>query len=327
MWPFTGFRRRSLKKPDGHGPPISIPTMRELTTSEKLLNAVNQKALLHPLTLYPFVIGAAAAAWSGMIDFSQASFFLALGGLLGGPAHYFYTRFFRGDKLAEKYVRECQELVKSLRDQKVERLKLTSEDCDAEGFEEGRREADEVTRAYEALDAYLMKQETNQRLDIPRWRDLAEETFLEAMGLISQALALFVGLEQIDAKKLKREKKALEAKLAELGKSDFAERDAAEKQLKACSGRIEQFEQNEKRVQLLIAQANDLESALQTALMEVAQLPQSGSSVILTNGESATRLEIAVRAARRVEERLRNLSSLEESESDREYFEKGISQE
>lgn len=327
IWPFTGPVRRSPKTPDGHGPPKSVPTMRELTNSEKLLKAVNQKALLHPLTLYPFVIGAAAALWSGMIDLSQLSFFLALGGLLGGPAHYFYTRFFRADRLAEEYVKECQEMVKSYRDQTVAQLKLTSNECDAQGFEEGRKEADEVTRAYEALDAYLIKQEANERLDIPRWRDLAEETFLEAMGLISQALAIHVGLQQIDVKKLKREKKALEAKLAELGKSDFTERDAAEKQLKACSGRIEQAEQGGKRVTLLIAQANDLESALQTALMEVAQLRQDGSSVNHTNGESATRLEIAVRAARRVEERLRNLSSVEESESDREYFDIGRSRE
>jgi hypothetical protein len=301
--------------------------MRELTSSDKLLSAVNQKALLHPLTLYPLVIGAAAAAWSGMIDLSQASFFLALGGLLGGPAHYFYTRFFRGDKLAEEYVRECQEKVRELRDQKVEQLKLTSETCDDQGFEEGGREAREVARAYEALDAYLISQQSSERLDISRWRQLAEETFLEAMGIINQALAIHVGLTKVDVKKLKREKKKLEAELSQLKSKDFVKRDSTEKQLEACNNRIDQVEKSEKRIHLLLTQANDLETALQTALMEVTQLPKGDYSANFNTGESATRLEIAVRAARRVEERLKNLSSVDESEDDRQYFDAGHSNE
>ena len=84
--------------------------------------------------------------------------------------------------------------------------------------------------------------------------------------------------------------------------------------------RLDRYRRRAEELQTLIAQLNELETALETTYLEVVDLVGQEASAGLFESGAAAHLERAVAAARRVEQRLRGFGSAD-TRADEEYLE------
>ena len=75
--------------------------------------------------------------------------------------------------------------------------------------------------------------------------------------------------------------------------------------IEAHTTRLDRYRQREEELRTLLAQLNELETALATAYLEIVDLVGQDTSAGLFESGAAAHLERAVEAARRVEQRLR----------------------
>lgn len=269
---------------------------------EAVNRAVRKEALQHPLTLLP-----AAGAGVGILSILAfgvtpvgALVTLALGFVAATSwgFHYILT----GEQRAAKYVARLREKRMQLQRHEVERIE---EDCDGAGFALGAKEARELTEAYAKLVAFLERGlEENGGYERTQFRVLAEDAYREGVGILRQALSIFAALRGIDVEKLERE---LAAWQLQSSRTNAGDKQALASQMSTHQKRIEAYRQREERLSQLIAESNRLEGALETTYLQAAELAGREGSRSLVTGGAAAELERAVGAARKTEERLREL--------------------
>jgi GH24 family phage-related lysozyme (muramidase) len=180
--------------------------------------------------------------------------------------------------------------------------------CDEVGFSEGAKEANELLRAYRNLVEFLRGQnQDGQNLTAERFRTLADDAYNEGAAVLEQALNVFIALSQIDVDDLEAELARWEE---EARRSREKVDEALSRRIASHRRRIENYHEQERLVQQLLAESDAIETALETCSLEASELmgTQNIERTFLTGG-AGTRLEKAMESARRVEERLRSNDS------------------
>lgn len=304
-------RLRSLVQATGQPPLDHKPTAEDFSP-RAVQRAVLQETLQHPATILPAALATVAALWSAAINLSPASLMAVLGFGFVSAGAWVINYVGRGNTLVEHHIQKLRALRVEYERREVENLVLA---CRQAGFLAGAKEAQELTVAYDKLHHFLGEQRAVQgNAASERFRVLAEETYRHGVAILQRALNLFQALQRIDVDTLERERKAWIGQRAHEGASASLERN-----IDAHTKRLERYRQREEELRAIIAQLNELETALETAHLEVVDLVGQGAGGGLFDSDVASHLERAVEAARRAEQRLRGFGD-EDTRADEEYL-------
>jgi hypothetical protein len=308
-------RFSQLLRPSEASLPERKPTAEDFTP-RAVQRAVLQETLQHPATILPGALATVAALWSVAIDLSPTSLVAMLGLGFVGAAAWVVNYIGRGETLAEKHVQQLRALRVEYDRREVETL---VRDCNRLGFGEGAKEAGELTAAYQKLYDFLLQQQAGQeKASGERFRVLAEDTYRHGVSLLHQALNLFQALQHIDVATLERERDTWIRQQQRLGTSESLERN-----ITAHTKRLERHRERTEEFHKLIAQINELETALENAYLEVIDLVGPEAAARVLESGAATRLETAIASAHRVEQRLRGLDDPVTRDADNVYREAG----
>jgi hypothetical protein len=279
--------------------------------------AVFSEAIQHPTTLFPAAIALLSGLYMGLVSFDETSLAVTLVSGLFSLASWIYHYFVRGETVAENYIKELKEKRKDYKKQQVEDIE---ERCKAAGFTEGQQAARELLEAYTRLYQFLkekskqVKSMTAQRLII-----LAEETYDQGVQFLNKALVLYQALVQIDEKKLIKELRAWQEEVKNLEKyknKNEEQKDLViqvlQEKINSHRKRLELFSGRGETLKQLMDQCEVLEATLDSAYLEVVDLIDSDPLMSIKHDNAASNLERAVAAARKAEDRLRNLGKQEE---------------
>jgi hypothetical protein len=273
---------------------------------------VLRDTLQHPATILPAALAAVAALWSAAIDLSPASLMAMLGCGFVGAAAWVINYVGRGNTLAEQHVQTLRALRAEYERREVEALALT---CNSAGFLAGAKEVQELTTAYQKLHRFLEEQTGQGSTSSERFRVLAEDTYRHGVALLHRALNLFRALQGVDVAALEQERQAWITQQEHEGPSESLARN-----IEAHTKRLDRYHRRQEELRALLAQLNELETALETAYLEVVDLVGQEAGGRLFESGAAAHLQIAVEAARRVEQRLRGFGG-EDTRADEEYLE------
>jgi hypothetical protein len=261
--------------------------------------AVLKDTLQHPATILPGALAAVAALWSLAIELSPTSLLAMLGFGFASATAWVINYVGRGDTLAARHIQTLRTLRVEYAHREVETLALH---CQHAGFHDGAKEARELTAAYQKLNSVLLKpQRGGESANNERFRVLAEDTYRHGVLILRQALSLFQALHRIEVATLEQERQAW------IKQQQHAPSASLERNIEAHGTRLERYRKRAEELHELMAQVNELETALETAYLEIVDLAGRSTSPILFDSGAAARLQTAVAAARRVEQRLRRL--------------------
>jgi hypothetical protein len=280
-------------------------------------HAVFSEAIQHPTTLFPAAIALLSGLYMGLVSFDETSLAVTLVSGLFSLASWIYHYFVRGEAIAENYIKELKEKRKDYKKQQVEDIE---ERCKAAGFTEGQQAARELLEAYTRLYQFLkeksvkVKSKTAQRFMI-----LAEETYDQGVQFLNKALVLYQALVQIDEKKLINELRAWQEEVKGLEKyknKNEEQKDlviqALQEKIDSHRKRLELFSGRGETLKQLMDQCEVLEATLDSTYLEVVDLIDSDPLMSVKHENAASNLERAVSAARKAEDRLRNLGKQQE---------------
>jgi chromosome segregation ATPase len=267
---------------------------------------VLKDTLQHPLTILPAAVSAVSLMYMGLISFDPRSFGIGFGAALFGAAAWVVNYFFRGEQFAGARIRRLRAAREAQREAAAAALRAA---CEAERFPRGVDAAGDLAAAYAKLQGLLAQQAEAGKASAVRFAVLADDTYREGMQLLHAALDTHRALRGIDADKLRGELSAWQTELRSLDQRARPEaasgrREALETRIAGHERRLASYEDRHTALQRLLAQCEALESALETAYLEVLDLGHEKDQ--LFQGQAASRLERAVAAARLVENRLRN---------------------
>lgn len=279
-----------------------LPTEKDFSGGA-VQKAVLKETIQHPATIIPLGIagGFTGLMILGLMAVTPVTLVVPLiAGLTGGAA-WIYNYSVHGKGFASKYIEGLREQLEQLRS---EELSTVKQECREAGFEEGYKETKELESAYIKLRTYLEKKaQAGQELDAARYQSLAKEIYREGVKLLRSALEAHKALQTIDIESLKRDRKTY-AKQLEKSKTDSESR-GLEAKIKNHDDRIMVYEKHGEIVYQLMVQLEELEGVLENSYLELVDLTQGRG--LTTTAESVSRLERAVQAARRVEEKLRGI--------------------
>ena len=280
-----------------------IPTSADFTP-EAVRRAVLSETVQHPGTIIPLAVSGVAVAWWLLIGGGWEPALVMGAGAVVGASVWLYNFFGRGAQLANAHVEKLREKRAASRLQEGEALE---EDCASAGFEDGEREARGLREAYEKLSRFLEDQATDGRmLDAVRFQALAEDTYDQGKVILRRALNAYQALEQLNVAGLETEKKSWERRLTKLD-STSSEAEALKRNIASHQRTVDLCHQRQAQVGELLVEANNLEQTLLSSFIEVTDLIGEGAGALFRDRGAASRLEDAVSAARRVEERLRGI--------------------
>lgn len=271
------------------------------------------ETLQHPLTTF----SAAAAVLSGvyMLAFgaNSTSLLLAVGAGFVSVGTFIFNYFIRGEKLAQKYVRERLEQQRANREQEIVAVR--------DGFKkivskEGEQAALELHQAYQKFKNFLQERETKSAsMQAMRLMILAEETYLQGVEVLRTILEITRALKEIDVEKLEREVQSWQAqrqKIQSAGDGGSRELSALERRIELNQRRIDFYRQRQSALAELFVEAEACEAGLDEAYMQFAGAETAKALPKSNVDDAITRLERAVTAARRVETRIRNMQAGDE---------------
>jgi DNA repair exonuclease SbcCD ATPase subunit len=280
-------------------------------SNKAVTQAVFSEAIQHPTTLFPAAIALLSGLYMGLVSFDETSLAVAVGSGLLSLVSWIYHYFIRGETIAANYIKELKEKRKDYKKQQVEDIE---ERCQAAGFTEGQQAAKELLEAYTRLYQFLkekskkVKSKTAQRFMI-----LSEETYDQGVKFLNKALVLYQALDQIDEKKLIKELRAWQEEVKSL---ESEEKDKEQKKLvikllqekiNSHRKRLELYSGRSETLKQMLDQCEVLEATLDSTYLEVVDLIDGEPFMSAKHDNAASNLERAVVAARKAEDRLRNL--------------------
>ena len=291
---------------------VDVPRPEDFS-NKAVAQAVFSEAIQHPTTLFPAAVALLSGLYMGLVSFDATSLAVTVGSGLLSLASYIYHYFIRGDKIAENYIKELKEKRKDYKKQQVEDIE---EKCKAAGFTEGQQAARELLEAYTRLYQFLkekskkVKSQTAQRFMI-----LAEETYDQGVQFLNKALVLYQALVQIDEKKLIKELRTWQEEVKNLEKyrnKDEEKKDLVvqvlQEKINSHRKRLELFSERGETLKQMMDQCEVLEATLDSTYLEVVDLIHDDPFFMSSkHNNAASNLERAVTAARKAEDRLRNL--------------------
>jgi len=314
-------RRRRRRRPRVRHAPLGKKPSASDFTQQAVNRTILSDTIQHPATVFPMAGALLAGLWSAVFGLTAASFFGMLAGSFVGLGAWVYNFFIQGEKLAEAHVQELRAL---RAEHEIHETRDIEDSCRQAGFDEGAKEAAELTAAFQNLRRFLSEQTQGGRsLSAQRFQVLAEDTYQAGMSILRKALNIFQALRDIDVETLGAELNAWKEDRRQLaGDATDVERRVLDQKIEAHTKRITLYRESENQLGQLVAQSNALETALETAYLEVADLVGDNTGNLLASGGATTELERAVDAARSVEAKLSGLGH-EDTSADQEYLEAG----
>jgi hypothetical protein len=280
-------------------------------TPEAIQRAVLAETLQHPATILPWAGSVVAGVWTLLMGATPESVIALMTGLFAGTAAWVVNFYIRGDERARSHVEKLRAL---RRDHDVESLEELVENCVSANFKQGAKEAAELKQAYLKFGEFLSgRPRRSDDLQSQRLSVLAEDTYREGRAILAKALQVFKALQSVNVEALKAERNELQRKLKNCKKTQVK---SFEQQLEVQQKRIELYEKQEGLLEQLITESNELEAALETAYLEAVDLVAHDAELTTWQSGAGLRLERAVEAARRAEERLRELGNGTRPEDD-----------
>lgn len=293
---------------------VKKPTADDFTGGA-VSGAVLKDALTHPATIFPAALSILSVAWTVMINPSPASVGAAVAFLVVSGGSFVYNFVVKGP---QKAVERVQELRVQRREAEVSELALLAQRCTEAGFVDGARDAQDLTTVYQSLITYLSGQAQDDA-SIDSFRVLADDTFKQGMQTLAQALATYKAIGTIDKRKLNSELKTWRSQLELMGAKAHG-RATLEAQIGNNEQRLELLDESTAKLELLIAQVNEIETALQSTYLELVALGSRDPREFLSaDGGAVNRLKAAVTATRRVHERLHGDTSVAYAEKRNKY--------
>lgn len=291
---------------------------RDTSTAGNIERAVFLDALQHPTTLAPAALGVLSAIWMGAFGVSATPVKSALAGGLFAAASWVFHYFVRGEKIAAKY---AQKQIARQQEAEAASKQAFEQQFFEIGFSEGVRAARELDTAYSQLNDFLNQEQA--RGTVARFRSLADDCYREGRQLLGQALALKRALRAVDANALTREQALWRKQVAGMAAETPAAR-SLQTRIDSHQRRLDLYARRQAALQDLLTECDVLEAALESAYLEAVDLVRSDVQLAQSQGAAAN-LEQAVRAARRVEDRLRGLEQGPDDHEDDVYREAGSS--
>ena len=289
----------------GKGEPERVPTADDFS-SKAVNRAVLVETVQHSATTVPAAIAAVCGMWWVLIAPNPTAIGLCLLTGFTSVASWVTNYFLRGETFAEKHIAKLRAFRE--RHKRTEAGSLR-EDFGRQNFHVGVNAVTELSSAYQKLYTYLRERMAmGKNLSAERFLMLAEDTYDQGLQILQKALYIFQTLESIDAEKLEREVEEWRVQLEELRKEGGDEHRSDIETLTTIISsnekRLQRYREREEEMQKLLAECERLEGALESACLDILDLVGTGDK-IFTDGSASRRLETAVTAARRVEERLR----------------------
>jgi hypothetical protein len=286
-------------------------------SNKAVAQAVFSEAIQHPTTLFPAAIALLSGLYMGLVSFDATSLAVTVGSGLFSLASYIYHYFIRGETIAENYIKELRERGKVYKKQQVEDIE---ERCKVAGFTEGQQAAKELLEVYTRLYQFLKeKSKKAKSKTAQRFMILAEESYDQGVKFLHKALGLYQALVQIDEKKLIKELRAWQKEVKNLEKyknKDKEQKDLVievlQEKINSHRKRLELFSERGETLKQMLDQCEVLEATLDSTYLEVVDLIDGESFVSVKHDNTASNLERAVTAARKAEDRLRNMGRQQE---------------
>lgn len=287
-------------------------------TSGKVERKVFLETIQHPATIFPAAMAAVSVLYMALISFSPQSFsaMFLFGAVSAGS--WVFNYFIRGEKLGAQYVQRLREAREQNMTTRASRL---AEECSYSNFEEGEKQINELEEAYAKLRAYLLeKVRVNNSINAERFLALAQDTHDQGVAILQAAFEAHQAIHEIDMRTLLRERDSLQKERKRASDSESILIDA---KIESHSKIIELYNEQERRINQLLAECERLESALKSAYLQVTVSESGVLETIATQGRVASSLEQAVNAARLVEQKIRALGGNSAAE-DQEYLSAGL---
>lgn len=276
--------------------------------------AVLKETLQHPLTILPMAAAGCGVIVGVAFGMTPGLFLGILGSAGLGGASWIVNFFFRGERLAAAYV---QRLRAQRNEIEFRELEAVADACGDASFTGGADAANGLTSAYRKLRSYLLEQLAGgDDATARRFVSLADDTYRQGMAIVHRALEVSNALRGMDVAALERESAVWKKQLRNPASNG---REALENRIATYKERIDLYHRREETVQQLLAQATELESALEKAHLEVVTFVGRDGDELMSRGDAASALETAVEAARRIEQRLRGLEH-DSATADEEYL-------
>lgn len=277
-------------------------------TQGQLQRFVLKEAIQHPTTIFPAAASIVSAMYMFMISFDRPSFAAFLATAVVAAGSFVYHYFFRFEKVGKKLLDRVKRSRFKDHAQLAEDL---HRDCARAGFRDGAKESRELAEAFNKLRDFLIDEaNAAERPNAQKFLILAEESFKEGIACLRAALEMHRALKRVDIRLLKREIVAWSAEIRRLQNRpgyNQTQIDAIRTKIKSHQGRLELWKKNSDQLHQYLAQSEVIEAALETTLFETSQLLDRGELVV--RSDTASKLEQAVAAARRVEDRLRDIET------------------
>ncbi|MBI2570837.1 MAG: hypothetical protein HYV63_27865 [Candidatus Schekmanbacteria bacterium] len=238
-----------------------------------LLREVIVGSLGHPATVFPTAAAALAVAWMVIFEPSLAPFLTAIGLGATAAASAVVNFFFRGPKLAEKYVKrlEAARQRRSEEGRQALRKRLA-----ALPVPDGLRAFDELLATHERLDEalpMLEEQDPMRAVDVRMFGVEARERGLESLDRAATALEQLV---KVDVVALRKQVSAINATLASRGaegplSAAGARRNAADRErLAALQARLAACDEGMARVSQMIASVEKATGLMESTVVKLA---------------------------------------------------------
>ncbi len=263
-------------------------------------NAVLKESLQHPATIYPLVGSALALGWTAIIAPTPVSLAVSFGLAFISGSAFVYNYILKGPERAQAYVAKLRE---ARRAQALLRLDQIADRAETLGFPEASKEARELKAAYQDLARYLT--EHKERVSADRFRVLAEDSLKQGIAVLERALLLCEAMESVNVNALWQEIEAWKRQQLNIDSNSPGFRMLGQ-QIDSHTQRINLYVKEKEKLTELVAESNNIESALQTTYLELVEMGDEGADQFLSEGGgAANRLRSAVEVAKRVEEKLR----------------------
>ncbi len=301
-------RREKVKKEPKPSPKTKVS--REDLESGAVQRWVLSETLQHPATILPGAGAVVSGLYLGAFGLSSAGLGMTLLLVFASGSSWIYNYFIRGEKLGEERV---SSVMKQLQDAEVDELEQLVERCLNGDFEAGAKEGGELLAAYRAFQSFLAEVDASgENLSAMRFKDLARDALRQGVSCLGRAVSMWRALQDVDLPALDKELNQMRRRLAKCGEESVAEKERLAQQIASHESRIDSYTSQQTRLAEILTEIDGLESALERARVESVELVRRDATSSWESGTAATRLEQAVAAARRVEQRLRRMDQSDE---------------
>ena len=284
---------------------------REKEFHSSVKRAVLSEAVQHPTTLFPAAVSLLATAQMVLMNPTPEAFATALISGFLMVSSFIFHYVVRGEKVAAKFAMDY----KNQREKEhLSGLEAIVAESRRTGFQMGVKEGQEFETAYLQLTRYLKNLNDSTPERASRFLDLAEDCYRQGLNILHDALETHKVVFTFPISKLKEEHLQWTDQLEDIkkliahGKENLTiKKEALESKIKNHQVRIDTYQDKRDRLEQLMAEMESLESALETAYLEVVDLI-SGKTLKNFNIDPANRLEKAVSTAKRVEDRLTSMT-------------------